>query len=301
MNLNYHHLRYFREVCRWGGVTRAAAELRVAQSSISLQLRQLENAVGAPLFDRLQKRLELTETGALVLDYCERIFSTGEELEELLSRRGRGEQRVLRVGVVATLSRNFVLRFLEPLLGEDAPRFSLRSGPMRELVAALRAHQLDVVLANAPVASESAAESGTAVRSHLLDEQPVSLVGPRGRRSAPRRFPEGLQDLPVILPGAESAVRQAFDLLCDEWGVTPQVVAEADDMALLRLLARDSGHATLVPVVVVADELRQKCLREWHRFANLRERFYAIVPRRKFFHPWLAQLLPVGRPRNAAD
>jgi LysR family transcriptional activator of nhaA len=169
---------------------------------------------------------------------------------------------------------------------------------MRELVVALRSHQLDVVLANSPVASDASGEPGTAVRSHLLDEQPVSLVGPAGKRRRRFRFPESVAGQAIVLPGPESAVRQGFDQLCEESGVEPRVMAEVDDMALLRLLARDSGDLALVPVVVVADELRQKHLVELHRFAELKERFYAIVPRRRFFHPQLARLLPEGRSRN---
>ena len=88
-------------------------------------------------------------------------------------------RQVLRVGALTTLSRNFQLDFLRPLVGRPDVELIVRSGTMRELLAQLEAHAVDVVLANSAAKDDARAS----VRSHLLDQQPVALVGrPSARR-----------------------------------------------------------------------------------------------------------------------
>jgi LysR family transcriptional activator of nhaA len=124
-----------------------------------------------------------------------------------------------------------------------------------------------------------------------LDEQPVSLVGKPCDDNLPFQFPQDLHGRPLLLPSIESEIRAAFDFLLEQAGVRPIVVAEVDDMAMLRLLARESGHLTLVPPVVVLDELRQGLLVERYRIADIRERFYAITPSRRFPNALVKELL----------
>lgn len=285
--LNYHHLRYFRAIANEGTLTGAAAKLGVAQSSLSVQLRQLEENVGQPLFHRESKALVLTEAGRIALDYAETIFRSGEEMMSVLQNRPTDRRRVLRVGAVATLSRNFQLACLRPFIGRDDIELVLRSGSLRELLRQLKAHTLDVVLSNLPVRRD--AESDW--HSHLLEEQPVALVGnkPRGRKRF--SFPEDLRTHPVLLPTLDSNLRVAFDLVMEREGIRPRIAAEIDDMAMMRLLAREGAGMALVPPVVVAGELARGQLTELYRFADIRESFYAISPSRQFPNPLVAELL----------
>ena len=183
--LNYHHLRYFRAIAREGTLTGAAAKLGVAQSSLSVQLKQLEESVGQPLFRRESKALVLTEAGRIALDYAESIFRSGDELVSVLQNRPSDRRRVLRVGAVATLSRNFQLSCLQPFIGRDDVELVLRSGSLRELLRQLKAHTLDLVLSNLPVQRDV----DTEWHSHLLEEQPVALVGKKRRGKQRFRFP----------------------------------------------------------------------------------------------------------------
>ena len=283
-SLNYHHLRHFWMIAQAGGLTRAAERLNVAQSALSTQLRALEEAFGAPLFERRGRRLELTEAGRIALDHAETIFRTGAELVDTLRGRGAG-QRLLRVGAVTTLSRNFQLELLRPLLGRPDAELVVRSGTLRDLLAQLDALGLDVVLSNAAAPREG----GMDRVSLLLDAQRVSLVGRAG--SGPLAFPEGLRDVPLLLPGPESSIRHGFDVLMDQAGIRPLVMAEVDDMAMLRLLAREGSAVALVPPIVVRDELAQGVLEERAAVPGLEEGFYAITRRRRFPHPLLAELL----------
>jgi LysR family transcriptional activator of nhaA len=162
---------------------------------------------------------------------------------------------------------------------------------LRELLTQLQTHTLDVVLSNTPVRRD--AETGW--HSHLLDEQPVSLVGHKKRGMKPFRFPEDLRTTPIVLPSTESSLRAAFDLLLDQTGIRPNIAAEVDDMAMLRLMARETAGVTLVPPVVVKDELESGTLVERYKFPQIKETFYAITPSRRFPNPILAELMATRR------
>lgn len=285
--LNFHHLRYFWAIAHEGSLTRAAERLHVSQSALSIQLRQLEERLGNPLFERSSRRLVLTEAGRIALDYADTIFRTGDELVSTLQGAGAFGRAVLRVGAVATLSRNFQLEWLRPLLARDDVELVIRSGTLRELLEQLSAHTIDVVLSNLAVPRDA----GSTWHSHRVAEQPVSLVGKpvRGRRVF--RFPEDMRSVAVVLPSVQSSVRAGFDLIMDRAGIRPTILAEVDDMAMLRLMARECPGVTLVPPVVVQDELQQKILVERARIPQLRESFYAITPSRRFPNPLLRTLI----------
>ena len=275
--LNYHHLRYFRAVANEGNLTRAAEHLQISQSALSIQIRTLEETLGFDLFLRENKRLKLTEAGRIALDYADNIFGLGEELISVLQRHAPTQRKVLIVGAVATLSRNVQIQMLKPLLSQPNLQLVIRSGSMRELLAQLEMHTMDLVLSNLPVKRETT----TGFYSHLLAEQPVSLVGRRLKRQKKFRFPEDLRTTPVILPSLDSNIRAAFDLIMEQTGIRPIVAAEVDDMAMLRLLARESNAVALVPLIVVHDELREGLLVERHRIPQINESFYAITPSRR--------------------
>ena len=244
--LNYHHLHAFWAVAKDGNLTRTAAQLHVAQSALSSQIRQLEDTLGQALFVRSGRRLVLNEAGRLALSYADSIFSAGSELVSLL-RDGRRENRqVLRIGAVATLSRNFQENFLRPLLDRTDVELALHAGALTELLGRLRVHTLDLVLSNQKVHMNAA----DPWRSRRIARQPVSVVGQPRSVQQPFRFPEDLAKVPLLLPGRDTGIRASFDLFCEQRGIRYRLRAEVDDMALLRLLARDSDSVALLPTVV---------------------------------------------------
>ena len=285
--LNYHHLRYFRLIARDLNLTRAAKKLNLSAPALSLQLKQLEESLGHPLFERRRSGLLLTEAGRIALDYAEAIGRTGEELVDVMQHRPRGGRQVLRVGAVATLSRNFQLEFLRPVLHRDDVEVVIRSGGFPELLLLLHSHQVDLVLSNQPARRDSE----THWHSHLLAEQPVSLVGTPLWKKKKLRFPEGMRDVPVILPSQESNTRAGFERLLASAGVRPRIVAEVDDMAMIRLLAREGEALALVPLVVVQSEIQEGILVETHRIPQVQETFYAVTPSRRFPNPLVGELV----------
>ncbi len=296
MFLNYHHLRYFRVIARELNLTRAAEKLNLSAPALSVQLKQLEESLGHPLFERGRRGLKLTEAGMLALDYAHTIGRAGEELMDVMQNRQRGGRQVLRVGAVATLSRNFQLEFLRPAVHRADVEVIIRSGALRDLLMALHSHEVDLVLSNQPARRDIERPW----LSHLLAEQSVSLVGVPAWKKKKLRFPEGFRDVPVILPSMESNTRAAFDRLTAAAGARPRIMAEVDDMAMLRLLAREGEGLALVPPVVVRDEIESGVLVETHRIAQIRETFYAITPSRRFPNPLVGELVEgmAGKPKK---
>jgi LysR family transcriptional regulator, transcriptional activator of nhaA len=293
--INFHHLHYFWAIAHEKSLTRAAEKLHVSQSALSIQLRKLEEALGHTLFDRQNRALKLTEAGRIALSHADAIFRAGDELRNTLQTGRTSARQVLRVGSVATLSRNFQFRFLQPLMARNDVELVVRSGSVRELTQQLRAHTVDVVLANQPVPRDV----DTTWHSHLLAEQAVSLVSrpPRmgNERRARFKFPADLADADVVLPGTSSDLRAGFDRILDAAGIRPRIIAEVDDMAMLRLIARATHALTLVPAVVVRDELKAKLLIERCKIPELQERFYAITPTRRFPNTLVRELLEASR------
>jgi LysR family transcriptional activator of nhaA len=284
--LNYHHLVYFWAVAREGHLTRAAKHLRLSQSALSAQIRLLEARFGQPLFTRQGRQLVLTEAGSIALAYAETIVGAGHELVATLREGQQASRQVVRIGAVATLSRNFQRAFLAPILNADAVSLVLQSGSLGELLARLRTHELDVVLSNRRVHEDAE----HAWRCTRIARQQVSLIGHR-RRGKPFRFPEDVAKVPLILPSRDSEVRSGFDVLCERHGIRPTIVAEVDDMALLRLLARDLQAVALVPAVVVRDELKSGKLHEYCTVPDLYEEFFAVSVRRQYQHPLVRTML----------
>ena len=292
--LNFHHLFYFWRVAKVGHLTRAADELHVSQSALSTQIRQLEDRLGSALFQRTGRGLVLTDTGQLALSYAENIFGLGQELLGRLHGRSEGMVR-LRVGSVATLSRNYQENWIRPLLADPTVMLSLESGVLDELLRRLLQHQLDVVLANDAVPTDP----DRPLHCRFLGSQAISLVGPAAAwRGRSLQLPEDLGGLEIALPGPRHALRGQFDALCVAAGVTPRLRAEVDDMAMLRLVARDSGWLTVLPEVVVQDELRTGVLVTVGRSARLQENFYAITTLHRHRIERLEQLL-AGSPTLA--
>lgn len=294
--LNYNHLRYFWAVAREGNLTRAAERLHVSQSALSVQIQKLEAQLGHALFERRGKQLVLTEAGRIALDHADAIFTAGDELLDTLNGRTGATRSILRVGALATLSRNFQVRFLRPLLGRQDVEVVVRSDTLGQLLASLEAHRIDVVLSNVTPPRDAA----TRWVPHTIAAQRVSLIGHRGRLVAGRGLHETLATEPLVLPAAESSIRTGFDALLDRLGVTPRIAAEVDDMAMLRLLARENIGIAVVPPIVVRDELDSGALVEIAPLPDLEETFFAITLSRRFPNPLLRTLVTSYEPDSGA-
>jgi LysR family transcriptional activator of nhaA len=292
-DLNYNHLYYFWRVAREGGVARAAALLHLTPQTVSGQLRALEQALGGKLFARAGRRLALTDTGRLVLDYADDLFRIGAEMKEALEGRAGGRPLAFTVGVVDAVPKMIAYRLLEPALRLREPvRIVCREGKLEALLAELAVHKLDIVLADSPLGA------GATVRAfnHLLGECGVAFFAARKlAASYRRRFPKSLDGAPLLLPATNTAVRGALTQWLERQGVRPRIAGEFEDSALMKAFGQAGVGAFIVTRAVEREVVRQYDVRPIGRTDEVRERFYAISAERKLRHPAVVAVTEAAR------
>jgi LysR family transcriptional regulator, transcriptional activator of nhaA len=280
--LNYHHLLYFWTVAREGGLGPAARALHLSPSTLSGQIHQLEDSVGEKLFERVGRRLTLTEMGATVFRYAEEIFALGRELQATL-RSGRTQRPArLRIGVVDSLPKMIVRRLVEPVLHLREPIVvSCYEDRFDRLLSDLGRHDLDLVLADAPV------PPGSAVRAfaHPLGTCDLEVFGVARFAGLARGFPGTLQEAPMLLPLSGLPLRRALDAWFDARGIRPRVVGEFEDSALMKAFGAEGAGVFAAPSAVAKQVKKQYGVRSIGRIAEIHETFYAVSVERKLKHP----------------
>jgi LysR family transcriptional activator of nhaA len=280
--LNYHHLLYFWLVAREGGLAPASKRLRLARATLSAQIRSLEDNLGVALFERTGRRLVLTEMGQVVYRYAEEIFTLGRELQDTLKGRPPGRPVRLNVGVADVVPKLVVRRLLEPAMHLPEPvRIVCREDASEHLLGKLAGHELDIVIADAPI------PAGSTVRAynHLLGECGVTFFGSAEHAARKRHFPRSLEGAPMLLPVEGTLVRRSLEQWFDAVGVRPVVVAEFEDSALLKVFGADGAGIFMAPSVVEREVREQYGVQVIGRVEELRERFYAISAERRVQHP----------------
>lgn len=275
--MNYHHLYYFWRVACAENLTQVANEIHLSQSAISAQLKQFQHNLGMQLFERQGRKLALTSVGRQVLAYAEDIFSKGEELEHMLANGFSAQEKHVSIGVLNNLSRNFVESFTLPLIEDEFATFSLQSRSLPNLLEGLTNHTFDVILTNHNV---EVGHQAPMWHSQLLSRQAIAIVGPAST-GITRKFPQDYQDIRWVVPTANSEIRSAFTIACTQHQYQPIIKAETDDMAMLRLLARDTGAYAVLPEVVVRDEISSGNLSVQQRIPGAYEHFYAVTLAKK--------------------
>jgi LysR family transcriptional activator of nhaA len=282
--LNYHHLLYFWTVVREAGVSRGAEKLRLAQSTVSAQIRLLEDALGHELFERQGRRLVLTDVGRLVYRYADEIFGIGRELlEALKGRASSGRALQLTVGVANAVPKLIVHRLLQPAVSsEQAVHLVCREDSAETLLGELATHALDVVIADTPAPPHVRVK----VFNHLLGESEMSLFAAGSLATKLRRgFPRSLNGAPVLLPTPQTALRRAIDQWLAAEDLHPRVVGEFDDLALMKAFGQAGDAAFPAPAVIEREVVRQYRVHPVGRVKAVRERYYAISVERRLKHP----------------
>lgn len=291
--LNYHHLHYFWVVAREGSIARACDVLKLAQPTISGQIRALEEALGERLFVRSGRGLTLTDTGRVVFRYADEIFSLGRELMDTLRGRPIGRPLRFAVGVADVLSKLVAYKLLEPALRLGAPlRIICREDRPERLLAELAVHDLDLVLCDGPVPPGMKGR----VFNHLLGECGVTLFG---RRDLAERFrpgfPASLDGAPILLPTEGTTLRRSLEQWLDGQGIRPRVVGEFDDSALLKVFGEAGLGVFPMPAVVEEEVVRSPELQVVGRIEAVRERFYAWSMERRLKHPAVVAISEAAR------
>ena len=293
--LNYHHLLYFHTVAREGSVARAATVLHLTQPTVSTQVRLLEQSLGERLFERRGRGLALTEAGRLAFHYAEEIFALGREFQDVLSGRPTGRPARLAVGITDAVPKLVAFRLLDPVRRMPSPpSIVCRDDAPDRLLAALAAHELDLVIADMPPGPATPVR----VYAHALGDSGVTVFGtPELAAAHRRRFPQSLDGAPFLLPTEHAAMRRQLDQWFERHDVRPAVQGQFADSALLKTFGQAGVGLFAAPTAIEAEVRRQYGVRVVGRIADVRETFYAITAERRVKHPAVVRLTEAAHAR----
>lgn len=292
-HFNYNHLQYFWVVAREGSIARAAEVLHLTPQTISGQLKLLEESVGQPLFHRVGRGLSLTETGQLVQQYADEIFSLGAELSERVRSGDPDVPETLNVGIVNSIAKLIAYRVIEPALEmSNQVRIVCREGDLDQLLGDLAVHKLDLVI------SDRALPGGLHVRAynHPLGQSAIAMFARRGiaNRYA-KGFPESLHEAPVLLPVWGSPLRRALDEYFDRLNVQPRIVAEFEDSALMKAFGEAGAGVFPAPAAISEPVEHMYHARMIGDAEGVIEHYYAISPERRLKHPAVVRITEIAR------
>ena len=292
-HLNYSHLHYFWAVASEGSIVKAAEVLHITPQTISGQLKLLEETIGQPLFNRVGRRLVLTETGHTVFNYADEIFTIGTELANVVRGSTSSGPLVFNVGVVNSMPKLVAERIVAPAFDiEDRVKIRCREAQLETLLGDLATHRLDLVLSDQPMP----AGLGLRAYNHRLGESTMSFfVRKRDARRYKSRFPRSLNDAPMLLPSANSPLRRQLDEWFEINGVVPDVVGEFDDSALMKAFGEAGLGIFVGPSAIEGEICSMYHTSVIGRSETIKEQFYAISPERKLKHPAVIQITNAAR------
>lgn len=280
--LNYHHLFYFWTVAKQGTVSAAAEELHLARPTVTAQVRELERSVGEKLFRQQGRGLVMTEFGRQIYQYADEIFTIGHELREFVRTGQSGTRKRFRVGIPDVVPKLIAFELLKPALNQEPPqRAEFMEGKLAELLADLALHKLDLVVSDSPAPSTLNVNA----YSHKLGECGVSILGVPSLVARYRKgFPQSISGAPILLPSRDTAVRGALDRWMGQRKIFPDIVAEFDDSALLKVFGQAGQGIFPAPTAIEATVKKQYGVRLVGRIPDVLDRFYAISVEKRVQH-----------------
>jgi LysR family transcriptional activator of nhaA len=292
-SLNLKHLRYFWAVATHGSIASASEVLYLTPQTISGQLRELEQQLNAKLFQKSGRNLVLTDTGRVVFSYADEMFRLGDELQDVLAGRTPGSALTLTVGVAMVVPKLLAYRVLEPVLKmQDRVRLVCQEAPLVDLLAELSVHKLDLVLADSPISPAL----NVRAYNHLLGESGISFFATHKKaRKYATGFPHSLNDAPMLMPTASSALRRMLEQWFEHHEIRPDIAAEFEDRALMKAFGEADAGIFTSPTAVEDDVIAKYGVRVIGRTDDIKEHFYAISAERRIKHPAVTEITKTAR------
>lgn len=281
--MNLKHLFYFWKVAKHGGVVRAAEAIHISPQTLSGQIKLLEDRIGTALFKRQGRSLELTEAGKLALEYANEMFTLGAELDQVLRQYPHGRAIEFRVGVSDALPKSLAYRLLRPAIKLDEPvRIVCREWRIDRLLAELALHRLDLVISDTPVPANIEVKA----YSHKLGESGVTFMAhPKLAKQSKLPFPKNLEQLPLLLPGEDSAMRKAINEWLDQQQLRISIAGEFDDAALMAAFGREQVGAFPIPTALATEFLQDKTIVRVGTTDTIQIKYFALTIKRRMTHP----------------
>lgn len=285
---NFNQLYYFWVIAKAGSISAAAKQLFLNQSTLSLQMKQLETALGKPLLTRSRRGVGLTQEGRLAFEYCERIFVQAEELVALL-REGRPGPATFRLGVSQTISWQKALEVINHLESfGDAVSVRIQTRSSEELQERLERQMLDMIVSDLDLS----VRMGKNFQSRLVSSTELYFLGRANLKKKMRVFPSGLGKIPLLLLSPSNPIRIEADHYLRRNGITANVQAEIENPDIIRILAVQGAGAALMDTAAAGMDLKQGRLVKLHKNPiGIREKLWFICGRQQKSQPLTQKIL----------
>ncbi|MCR8923887.1 transcriptional activator NhaR [Dasania sp. GY-MA-18] len=287
--INYNHLYYFYVVATDGSIAKASTRLHITPQTISGQISSFEENIGVNLFDRTGKRLRLSDIGQLIYSYAEEIFQLGDEIKNILQTQPSAQGLSFNVGITDAIPKVLAYQLLKPAFDMTEPvRLICKEGDLDSLLAKMAINKLDLIL------TDQTLPSGSNVKAynHQLTESGLTFFANKQLAlQCQQDFPQSLSGKPFLMQGKQAAVTQHLSSWLKEHGITPNIIAEFDDAALLKSFGQ-AGYGVFAASTLiekyVASQYKVKII---GRAEECKEHYYIISPERQIKHPAIVEIV----------
>jgi LysR family hydrogen peroxide-inducible transcriptional activator len=254
--MEIHQLRYFVAVADEGSFSRAAAKVRVAQPSLSQQIRKLEAEVGQPLFDRLPRSVVLTEAGRRLIDYARQILASIGDARRCVDELKGEVAGALAVGAIPTIA-PYVLPELVVKFQKHYPQVTLEivEDVTAGITRRIETGELDVALA-------STCRQSPTLRRESLGSEPLLALVPEGHPLAKKTLVE-LDDLKsqrFLLLHEMHCLSQQVNHLLESRRLRPEIALAGSQLSTIANMVAASIGVSIVPQLMVEHYATPGCV-----------------------------------------
>ncbi|PYJ22243.1 MAG: hypothetical protein DME92_04155 [Verrucomicrobia bacterium] len=254
--MEIHQLRYFVAVAEEGSFSRAAAKVRVAQPSLSQQIRKLEAEVGQPLFDRLPRSVVLTEAGRCLIDYARQILSSIDDARRCVGDLKGEIGGKLAVGAIPTIA-PYVLPDLVGKFQKHYPEVTLEivEDVTEGITRRVEAGELDVALA-------STCHSSPTLRRESVGNEPLLALLPERHPLAKKTLVE-LDDLKsqrFLLLHEMHCLSQQVHHLLEARRLRPEIALAGSQLGTIANMVAAGIGVSIVPQLMVNHQATPGCV-----------------------------------------
>jgi len=285
--LNYHHLYYFWITAQEGSIRDASKKLGIGQPTISTQIKSLEESLNQSLFERKSRRLLLTESGKVVLDYANQIFTLGNELIEVTKDGTFSKRTHFQLGALDSVPKSLVQALIHSAQKTSPCTISVLEGEGDYLFRELGAHRIDLVISNFPPGIGDKKQ----YFSRLLAKNSMSIFATKKFQSLKRNFPKSLQDQPFIMPSLHSKLRHDLNHFFQSNKVTIDVIIETQDTSIQKLLGNEGMGLVPLPDFAGEELIKERKLIKIGSLRGVTEDFWLVSSPRKFSNPIAESLM----------
>jgi LysR family transcriptional regulator, hydrogen peroxide-inducible genes activator len=254
--MEIHQLRYFVAVAEEGSFSRAAAKVRVAQPSLSQQIRKLEAEVGQPLFDRLPRSVVLTEAGRCLIDYARQILTSIDDARRCVGELQGEIGGKLAVGAIPTIA-PYVLPELVRKFQEHYPDVTLEivEDVTEGMIRRIEAGELDVALA-------STCQQSPTLRRESLGNEPLLALVPEGHPLAKKALVEmdDLKSQRFLLLHEMHCLSQQVHHLLEARHLRPEVALAGSQLGTIANMVAAGIGVSIVPRLMVDHQATPGCV-----------------------------------------